>query len=320
MSPDVNAQEHFLLALEGGGTRSQAALLDFEGRSLQVVDSADVNTNFTSPQAAQQAVLSAVTGAIQQAGIPGSSITHFASALVGPRFGPELLGNALPRASYHYYGEREVVFARAGLYRPHGVAVVAATGATSWAVRGDDGRQVAFGGWGSLLGDEGSAYAAGLLGLRSAVRAFEGRETAPTRLVEGVCQHLDLTRETFHSGLVRLAYQKPLSRAEIAALAGVVTRLAADGDAVALRIVAKVAADLASLALHAARQLFSPQESFDVAAAGGLLNAGEMIVGVLRAGLAREFPSARLVVGAEAPAVALGRLALNDILHSHDAH
>jgi N-acetylglucosamine kinase-like BadF-type ATPase len=309
----LNALDNFLLALEGGGTRSQAAILDFAGRSLQISDSADVNTNFTSRQAAEQAVLSAVTGALQQAGIAGDRITHFASALVGPRFGPELLGDIIPQASYHYYGERDVIFARAGIYRPHGVAVVAATGATSWGVRGDDGRQVAFGGWGSLLGDEGSAYAAGLLGLRTAVRVFEGRETAPSQLVERVCQHLGLTVETFHTGLVHLAYQKPLSRADIASLAGVVTRLAAEGDVLAIRIVAKVSGDLAALTLHAARQLFSPEESFQVAAAGGLLNAGEMILSPLRAGLAQEFPLARLVVGTEAPAVALGRLALYDI-------
>jgi len=309
----LNAQGNFLLALEGGGTRSQAAILDFEGHCVQISDSADVNTNFTSHQAAEQAVLAAVSGALQQAGIPGSSITHFASALVGPHFGPELLGKLLPHASYHYYGEGRVVFARAGIYRPHGVAVVAATGATSWGVRRDDGRQAAFGGWGSLLGDEGSAYAAGLLGLRTAVRAFEGREPAPTQLVERICQYLGLTRETFSSGLVRLAYQKPLSRAEIAALASVVTHLAAEGDEPALRIVAKVSGDLATLALHAARQLFRAEESFDVAAAGGLLNAGEMILNPLRAGLAREFPHARLVVGTEEPAVALGRLAITDL-------
>jgi len=93
----------------------------------------------------------------------------------------------------------------------------------------------------------------------------------------------------------------------------VVTRLAAEGDAPASRIVAKVSGDLAALALHAARQLFTSQESFAVAAAGGLLNAGEMILGPLRAGLRREFPQARLVVGDEAPAVALGRLAIADL-------
>ncbi len=309
----MEPQTNFLLALEGGGTRSQAAILDSGGRLVQLSDSADVNTNFTTLQAAREAVLAAVSGALQSAALPGERITHFVSALVGPRFGPELLGRLIPNASYRYYGEMQVVFARAGLYRPHGVALVAATGATSWGVRSDDGRQDFFGGWGSLLGDEGSAYAAGLLGLRLAVRAYEGREASPSRLVEAVCGHFGLDPGKFRTELVRLAYQKPLSRAEIAGLASVITRLAEEGDPLAERVTYKVAADLAALALHTARQLFRADEAFDLAAAGGLLNAGDLILGPLRQGLRHEFPLARLIIGNEAPAVALGKLALYDI-------
>ena len=131
--------------------------------------------------------------------------------------------------------------------------------------------------------------------------------------VEAICQQLGLNQKAFQPELIRLAYQKPLSRAEIARLARVVTRLSAAGDPLAGRITAKVAADLAALALHAARQLFTPTESFHLAAAGGLLNAGELILDPLREGLANEFPFAQLVIGTEAPAVALGKLALQNI-------
>ena len=112
----------------------------------------------------------------------GSAIVALALVGVSARFGVELLGEILPHARYHYYEEQTVVFARAGLYRPHGVAVVAGTGATAWAVRADDGRECVYGGWGSLLGDEGSGYALGLAGLRAAIRVFEGRAEASSRL------------------------------------------------------------------------------------------------------------------------------------------
>ncbi len=310
---NTRKESTYLIALEGGGTRSQAALMDFVGRVLHLSESSDVNTNFVALEEAQKAALRAVSGALQAAGIPGERVSELVSALVGPRFGAELFGALLPHARYRYYGEREVVFARAGIYRPHGVAVVAATGATAWSVRSDDGRHAAVGGWGSLLGDEGSCYSAGLLGLRAAVRVFEGRDPTPTRLVEAVCEHFGLTLENFDPELIRLAYQKPLSRAEIAGLAVVVTRLAGEGDRLAARITAKVANDLASLALHAARRLFEREEAFDVAAAGGLLNAGQMVLAPLRDGLAREFPHAHLILGNEEPAVALGLLALHEL-------
>jgi len=309
----VGPLPRYLMALEGGGTRCQAALLDGAGRLLHTHDAGGVNTNFVPYAEARRAVLQAVSGALAAAGLEPGAVSHFVTALVGASFGPETFGVLCPGASYHGYGELPVVFARAGLYRPHGVAVVAGTGATAWAVRADDGREAFLGGWGSLLGDEGSAYALGLLGLRAAVRAFEQRALAPTVLVEALCTHFNLSEARFRQDLIALAYHQPLSRAEIAALARLVTRLAAQGDPLATRLTGKVANDLAELALNAARRLFVPGEALDVVLAGGLLNAGELMLGPLRQQLLAEFPQARPRVGDEAPAVALGRLALYDL-------
>ena len=306
-------KNNYILCLEGGGTRSQAALLDFDGQPLHISAASDVNTNFVAFDEAQAAVLHAVSDVLNVTGVSGEYVQHFVSALIGPKFGAETFGTLTPNATYHYYGERDVVFARAGVYRPHGVSVVAATGATVCGVRTDDERRVTVGGWGTLLGDEGSAYAMGLLGLCAAVRAFEGRLDAPTRLVNALYDRFDLAPETFQSGLIRIAYHKPLSRADIARLAPLVTQLAAEGDRIAQRIVRKVTDDLAALTLHVVRKLFEPQETFDVVAAGGLLNAGEMISKPLRDTLAQEFPHARFQIGTEEPAVALGRLALYDL-------
>jgi N-acetylglucosamine kinase-like BadF-type ATPase len=304
------SREKFLIALEGGGTRSQVALIDQDGRLIHSLDAGDVNTNFTSFEQAQNTVQSAIRAVLHAVGVPGELVVTIVSALVGPRFGAETLGATCPNAAYFYYTERDVVFARAGIYKPHGLAVVTATGATAWVVRADDGRQRYFGGWGSLLGDEGSAYQMGLLGLRAAVMAFEGRESAPTRLVEALCERLDLPIDTFQRRLIQLAYGKPLSRADIAGLAVMVTALAAEGDVVALRITAQVANDLAALALHAAGSLFDPAEAFDVAVAGGLVNAGDLMLGPLRERMQATYPNAVITIGVERPAVALGRLFL----------
>jgi glucosamine kinase len=301
-----------LLCLEGGGTRCQAALLDSTGRVLGTSESTDVNTNFVSPEAARAAILSAVDQVLAITGVDRRHVSHFASALVATQAGRELLGSRLPNACFHVYSERDVVFARAGLYRPHGVALVAATGATAWGHRSDDGRESMCGGWGSLLGDEGSGYAAGHRLLRAATRLFEGRITTPSRVVEALCERFGLELATFRSGLCDVAYQPPLSRAEIAGLAPLATGLAAEGDEVALQIVQKVAADLAGLALHVAHGLFEPEEAFDVAAAGGLFNAGTLILDPLKQRLAEAFPGARLRLATEEPAVALGHLVLHD--------
>lgn len=302
-----------IVSLEGGGTRSQAAVMDGSGQLLGEGASRDVNTNFVPFAKAQAAVLEAVNFALQAADLKGNAVKHFAVGLVGPRFGPETFGILCPHASYHYYKERDVVFARAGIYQPHGVALVAATGASAFGVRSDDNRQVMAGGWGSLLGDEGSAYAIGLQALRGAGRAFEGRLEIPTRMVAAVCMHFGLDQANFRHELVQLAYQKPLSRAEIASLAPRVVHLAQEDDLLARRILEKAANDLASLTLFVAQKLFYEDEVFDVVTAGGLVRAGEPVLGALRGRLAEAFPQAILRVGTEEPAVALGRLALYEL-------
>jgi N-acetylglucosamine kinase-like BadF-type ATPase len=303
-------EKQFLLAIEGGGTRSQSALLDEAGQALAVYDSSDVNTNFVPVEQAQQALLEAIKGVLSASGISCEAVTSVASALVGSRFDSAAFGVLLPKAVFYAYTERDVIFARAGIYQPHGIAIVAATGATAFGVRQDDGRQVFMGGWGSLLGDEGSAYALGLLGLRNAARAYEGRLAERTRLVEAVCLHFGLHEESFRPEFVNLAYRKPLSRAEIASFAPVVTSLAQQGDATALRLVEKVAGDLASLAMEACQRLFPSGEAFDLVIAGGLTNAGDLVLAPLKQALEKTFPQARFNIGREQPAVALGRLAL----------
>ena len=303
----------YLIALEGGGTRSQAVLMNSEGKVLEAVQSSDVNTNFTSFELAQQAVQAAVGDVLLAADIPGYQVSLCVSALVGPRFGGETYGNLLPKAVYHYYNEMDVVFARAGIYEPNGVSVVAGTGATAAVIRKKDHQTAVYGGWGALLGDEGSGYAMGLLGLRAATRAFEGRTSAPTQLVEAISQHFDLPGSDFRFELVHLAYQKPLSRNEIARVAQVVLELAAQNDPVALQITQKVSGDLAALALHAARQLFESCDTFDVVVAGGLTNAGDLVLAPLKEGLAKEFPHSNFHIGEEDPATALGQLALYNI-------
>ncbi|MBX9578853.1 MAG: hypothetical protein K2X87_00970, partial [Gemmataceae bacterium] len=62
-----------------------------------------------------------------------------------------------------------------------GLAVIAGTGSNCLTL-GPDGREARAGGWGYLMGDEGSAFRVGLLGLRAACRAAD-RVGEPTALV-----------------------------------------------------------------------------------------------------------------------------------------
>jgi N-acetylglucosamine kinase-like BadF-type ATPase len=145
-----------------------------------------------------------------------------------------------------------------------GVAVVADAGSMAYA-RESAGRTARAGGWGHLLGDEGSGYAIALAGLRAAARAADGRAPA-TPLTDRLLAALGLSRP---EELVAAVYRGG-DRAGLAALAPVVLEAAADGDPASDEIVRSAATELAAATAAAARSL-DFGASFPVALAGGLL-------------------------------------------------
>jgi N-acetylglucosamine kinase-like BadF-type ATPase len=80
----------------------------------------------------------------------------------------------------------------AGTPNGWGVALIAGTGSFAFA-QSRDGATARAGGWGYLLGDEGSGYAIALAGLRAAALAVDrrGRRTA---LVEGFMARLGVPK------------------------------------------------------------------------------------------------------------------------------
>ena len=96
---------------------------------------------------------------------------------------------------------------------------------------GPRGEVVQVGGWGQLLGDEGSGYRIGLDGLRAVMRASDGREPR-TSLSAAV---LDAAGAAEPRDLVGWAARA--TKGEVAALSVLVAREARNGDPVAARIV-----------------------------------------------------------------------------------
>jgi N-acetylglucosamine kinase-like BadF-type ATPase len=197
-----------------------------------------------------------------------------------------------------------VLLLAAGTPEGWGVAVVAGTGSMAFA-RDACGATARAGGWGPLLGDEGSGYAVALAGLRAAVRFADGRAEA-TILTECLLAALGLAKVEELIGFA----SRGGDRAAIAALAPVVLTAAWDGDRVAAAIVSEAATELATTADAATRQL-NLGPALPIALAGGLL--------LESADYRRRFLTALAKLGLEAdpitlvtdPAVGAVRLALH---------
>ena len=99
----------------------------------------------------------------------------------------------------------------------------------------------ASGGWGYVLGDEGSGYWIGRQALTAVVREADGR--GPRHRADAARARA-LSTCTRVEGLVREVYDRGLQRQAIAALGPVVERARADGDVVAAEILSAAGEEL----------------------------------------------------------------------------
>ncbi|SHK28601.1 N-acetylglucosamine kinase [Rhodothermus profundi] len=179
-----------------------------------------------------------------------------------------------------------------------GVVVVAGTGSVILA-RTRQGQIEVVGGWGYLLGDEGSGFAIARAGLQAVTHAMDGGP--PTRLRELLAERFLLSER---DALIHRVYQEHWPLQEFAP---VVLEAARDGDPIAQQIVEDQVARLVeqvSWLLGRLKGEVAPR----MALAGGLMNE-PFYVSCLREQLVRRWPGWSIEVQQQRPVEGALRLA-----------
>ena len=161
-----------------------------------------------------------------------------------------------------------------GAERLEGIIIIAGTGSIVYGVKAD-GTEARAGGWGHLLGDEGSGYDIGLRGLRAVVRAADKRD-APTQLTSLI---LDALKLRAPNDLIRWVHAAGKDR--IAAVAEQVFAAATVGDGVATEIVAGAVHELV-LAANVVIDRLTFNQPFHLVLSGGLFTHQPTFVEMLR--------------------------------------
>lgn len=259
------------MGVDGGGTRTRALALDLEGRELGEGEAEGALVDPRQPDAAADAIFAAMTRAAESAGVTLPA-TALCAGLAGGGREPERsrVGETLRRRqvakSVQIVTDAEAAFFDAFGDGP-GILVIAGTGSMAWG-RGESGATLRVGGWGALLGDEGSGYDIGRNALQAAVRAADQR--APeTRLLDAILGQL---RVGAPEALIPWAARA--TKADIAALAPLACKVAQAGDPAALRILEEALQDLDRHVAALIRRLGPWSRPSEVAPAGGLIGRG----------------------------------------------
>jgi N-acetylglucosamine kinase-like BadF-type ATPase len=272
----IREYSDLLLGIDGGGSGT-VALLARGGCPPQTIGRGIAGP--TNPQAIgiagmERALDDAIDSAFSAAGIPRAAVGAACLGLAGAGR-PEDQKSVLDWAARQQLAGKvriendgRLVLA-AGTPGDWGAAIIAGTGSLVL-VRTPGGCLRRAGGWGYLFGDEGSAYALALAGLRALTRASDGSAPA-TAITAAMLARLQVTCV---QGVVPAVYGRGLDRTAIAGLADVVTAAADKGDVVAMNCLETAATELAGTARAAMRELVHEGVAqVPVALAGGLLLA-----------------------------------------------
>jgi N-acetylmuramic acid 6-phosphate etherase len=283
ISPALNPASQLFLGIDGGGSRTVALLASVKAGSgasglvpLSVLgrgEAGPCNLQAVGSARALAALEEAVTSAFAAARISRSSVAVACLGLAGAGRSEDqkIIQDWARRVDLAQTVEvttDAAILLAAGTPEGWGLALVAGTGSIAYG-RSADSRTARAGGWGYLLGDEGSAYALALAGLQAVVRAADGRGPA-TSLTERFFAQLGLSQP---QQLVPAIYHGGRDRAALASWAPLVLEAADAGDSVAIGVVGQGARELAHMAAAAARALGFDQSAVPLGLSGGVLRA-----------------------------------------------
>jgi N-acetylglucosamine kinase-like BadF-type ATPase len=284
----ASADARFVLGVDGGATKTLAAVLDMDTGQLYIGHGGPSNQDAVGATAAVRALLEAADEAIAEAGISPERLAAAVLAIAGTDT-DAIVRNVRAVRTEDWLVVNDVVAAWASATGTGpGVAVIAGTGSNVFGV-GPEDKPWRAGGWGHLLGDEGSGYWFGIQSIKAALddREASGPETA---LSERAPAFFGL--ETVEQ-LVSHVYSKPLTKGEISALAVETAKLAEAGDAVARELYVRGARELGRQ-IRAVIEQTGLRGSFPVGLIGGAFKAGEVFLAPLKAVIHDAAPEAHV--------------------------
>jgi N-acetylglucosamine kinase-like BadF-type ATPase len=277
----MTPRESLLLGVDGGGTSTVALLGGDDGVPIGKGAAGPSNAKAVGNAAARQALEEAIGAAFLSAGLVARPAAVACLGLAGfdrPE-DKQLLGEW---AESGHWAERlllvndgDLVVA-AGTPEGWGVGVIAGTGSIAVA-RAPDGRKARAGGWGHLIGDEGSAYGTVLSALRKVARRADRRETStvqPDPLTTHLCRALGISGP---DQLVSALYAPGFDRSKIAALAPAVLAAADLDPSTVKELLRPAGTELAVMAIAAAQAVGWNSGRLPLATAGGFLLSSEVV-------------------------------------------
>jgi N-acetylglucosamine kinase-like BadF-type ATPase len=307
----------YVIGLDGGGTKTTAQLADLEGTVVAETQGGPSNFQIIGIEEAARTILDLVDTCCHTVGCNNSQIGSVVAGLSGAgrtvdqqRIAGGIQDAAQKRGMYFpdlkIESDARVALEGAFLGK-QGIILICGTGSIVFAKDGK-GTVNRAGGWGRLIGDEGSGYEIGREAFRSVARMLDGRGKK-TRLAKMLGSSFGFAT---HDDIVRAVYREDF---DLASVAPMVLRAAQSKDRVAIGILDSAASELLETLLAVLERMGKRGQggrtTIPLVLVGGLLESENVYSKKVKALIRRQLrnisiqkPIARPVQGAVLMAIA----------------
>ena len=310
-----------VLGIDGGGTKTEAILMD---ENYQIIGSSKSGpSNYQSvgieiaKNSIQTAIIQAVTNSNSHQPISGiclglAGVGRPEDIRVVENLIQEIITNLpirwdLQPNTIIICSDSPIALV-GGIGHSVGIVAMAGTGSQIFG-QNSQGLTKRVGGWGYLLGDEGSGYHIAIRGLQAALKSYDGREL-PTALTKDFQAYLGLKNI---EGLIEVVYRRGWGPTQIAALSPIVSTAADKGDKVAKKIINDAVEELSRATKIVISTLFQPHENFEVVTIGNVWKSMINFRSQFENSIIEVAPAAKIILPRHQPAYGAGILALKAI-------
>lgn len=306
------------LGIDGGGTKTHAVLIGEEkiilgegftgaGNPLRVGVENSIKNIFSaiekSADSAKRSKGDIVSAEIGLAGVRREDLRH----LIRNRF-RKILG--IHRVEVTTDAEIALYAVTRG---KEGLVIIAGTGSVCMG-KNSKGETAAAGGWGPLAGDEGGGAGIARRALQMVAKSSDGRGSYTSLSNYAV--------EYFRAGRLEdlsvAIYAPQVDNARIAGFAKYVSRAAAEGDPVAIGLLAEAGHELGTAAAAVIKKLKMQRRTFPIGKVGGVFRSEDFVEGPLLSKVLEVAPKAYMSETQDSPAYAGALLAWNNFHKSVD--
>ena len=268
----------YVLGLDGGGTKTVAVLVEDSGRVLARAQGDSSNYQVIGGEKLGQVIRDVTEEILHQANLKGQQLDHLYAGLAGA-------GRPADREAIHSIITRQnlartvtvdtdAAAALSGAFAGGpGIIVISGTGAICF---GKSSSDVVYrcGGWGYLLGDEGSGYYIGQQAIMAALKDLDGRGMA-TSLRAMIEQKYSLSSIDL---IISQIYSGKIDRSEIAGLTPAVFAEYEKGDNASQIIIETAGCEIGKIVAAVSRRMGLAGEQAQVALIGSVFKQRHILL------------------------------------------